>query len=115
MNGVLQRISGIWREFCKRRAYGAIIHPDGIAAQAEELARLAELALRSTAALSTLECRHLAPLADAMRRLTETVHSPEFCRLSADRRLALHRQLLTAREKLLASLQKTQISTEKLQ
>lgn len=109
MSGVFQRISSIWREFCKRRAYGALIHPDGIAAQAEELA------LRSTAALSALECRHLAQLAQSMRQLRETAHSPEFCRLSADRRLALHRQLLTAREKLLASLQKTQISTEKLQ
>lgn len=115
MSGVFQRISSIWREFCKRRAYGALIHPDGIAAQAEELARLANLALRSTAALSALECRHLAQLAQSMRQLRETAHSPEFCRLSADRRLALHRQLLTAREKLLASLQKTQISTEKLQ
>ena len=29
MSGVFQRISSIWREFCKRRAYGALIHPDG--------------------------------------------------------------------------------------
>lgn len=115
MSGVFQRISDIWNEFCKRRAYGALIHPDGITAQAEELAHLAELALCSTAAPSAAECRQLARLAHSMRQLTETTHSPEFCRLSADRRLALHRQLQTAREKLLASLQKSQIATEKLQ
>ncbi len=115
MSGVFQQLSNLWREFCKRRAYGALIHPDGIGAQAEELANLADLALRSTAAPSAPECRQLAKLAQSMRRLKDTVRSPEFCRLPADRRLALHRQLRTAREKLLASLQKSQISTEKLQ
>ncbi len=81
-----------WHEFRKRRKYGAAIRPEGIRSQAEELGHLAELAGRSVP-LAGLEARHL----------------------TADRRLALRDNLRDAREKLLASLQKAGLASEKPQ
>ena len=84
-----RRIRFLWHEFRKRRKYGAAIRPEGIRAQAEELG-------------------HLAHLADMTR-------TADFCRLSADRRLALYDNLRDAREKLLASIQKARLASEKPQ
>lgn len=103
-----------WHEFRKRRKYGAAIRPEGIRSQAEELGHLAELAGRSVP-LSGLEARHLTELAQAMARLAEMTRTADFCRLPADRRLALRDNLRDAREKLLASLQKAGLASEKPQ
>ena len=91
-----------------------MIRPEGIRSQAEELGHLAELAGRSVP-LAGLEARRLAELAQAMTHLVEMTRSADFCRLSADRRLALRDNLREAREKLLASLQKAGLASEKPQ
>ncbi|MCD7983356.1 MAG: hypothetical protein LUG19_03765 [Desulfovibrio sp.] len=109
-----RRFRFFWHEFRKRRKYGAAIRPEGIRSQAEELGHLAELAGRSVP-LAGLEARHLAELAQAMAHLVEMTRTADFCRLSADRRLALHDNLREAREKLLASVQKAGLASEKPQ
>ena len=109
-----RRIRFLWHEFRKRRKYGAAIRPEGIRAQAEELGHLAELAGRSVT-LAGPEARQLAELAQAMAHLADMTRTADFCRLSADRRLALYDNLRDAREKLLASIQKARLASEKPQ
>ncbi len=104
----------LWHEFCKHRKYGAAIRPKGIRSQAAELGHLAELAGRSVP-LAGLDARHLAELAQAMAHLVEMTRTADFCRISADRRLALHDNLREARENLLASVQKAGLASEKPQ
>ena len=104
----------LWHEFCKHRKYGAAIRPKGIRSQAAELGHLAELAGRSVP-LAGLDARHLAELAQAMAHLVEMTRTADFCRISADRRLALHDNLRDARENLLASVQKAGLASEKPQ
>ena len=91
-----RRIRFLWHEFRKRRKYGAAIRPEGIRAQAEELG-------------------HLAELAQPMAHLADMTRTADFCRLAADRRLALYDNLRDAREKLLASIQKARLASEKPQ
>lgn len=109
-----RRLRFFWHEFRKRRKYGAMIRPEGIRSQAEELAHLAELAGRSVP-LAGLEARHLAELTQAMTHLVRMTRSADFCRLPVDRRLALRENLREAREKLLASIQKAGLASEKPQ
>lgn len=104
----------LWHEFGKRRKYGVVIRPERIRAQAEDLGHLAELAGRSVS-LAESELRQLAQLAKEMRRLAEMTRTAAFCRIPADRRLALHTSLREAREKLLASMQKARLASEKPQ
>ncbi|WP_165177131.1 hypothetical protein [Desulfovibrio sp. ZJ369] len=109
-----QRLRSLWHEFRKRREYGAVIRPDQIRAQAEELGHLAELARRSVP-LAASELRHLSRLAEEMRHLAEMTRTASFCRVPADRRFALHVSLRDAQEKLLASVQKARLASEKPQ
>lgn len=104
----------LWHEFRRRREYGAAIRPEQIRAQAEELGHLAELAGRSVP-LAASEARHLSRLAEEMRHLVEMTRSASFCRVPADRRFALHVSLRDAQEKLLASVQKARLASEKPQ
>ena len=50
-----------------------------------------------------------------MAHLADMTRTADFCRLSADRRLALYDNLRDAREKLLASIQKARLASEKPQ
>lgn len=115
MGGLRQWFGEKWQEFCNRRAYGRSIQPEFMERQALELAELAEQASRGAAPLHEDERRQLAELARHMRQLIDTTHKPEFCRLPAERRWTLHSQMNAARTRLIASLQKTQVPTEKPQ
>lgn len=114
MERLLRRLRLIWHEFCKCRKYGAVIRPEQIRAQAEELAHLAELAGRCLP-LAASEVRQLSRMIEEMRHLVEMTRSASFCRVPADRRFALHVSLRDAQEKLLASIQKARLASEKPQ
>lgn len=114
MARLLRHVRLLWHEFCKNRSYGAAIRPEQIRAQAEELGHLAELAGRSVP-LAESETRHLSRLVEEMRHLVEMTRTASFCRVPADRRFALHVSLRDAQEKLLASVQKARLASEKPQ
>ena len=114
MGKLFSGLSRLWRELCKRRRYASLIAPDNIGDMALELARLADMA-QLHAALSQTESRHLQQLGEEMRQLNRMTGLPEFCRLSADRRLALYDSLQRSQEKLLASIQSTQAPTARMQ
>lgn len=114
MRGFFSGLAKLWREFRKRRRYAAVIAPDAIGRMAQELSHLAELARRH-ADLPDAEARQLLNLRDEMRHLTKLVEKPEFCRLPAGRRLALHHSLQRSQEKLLASIQSTHAPTARIQ
>lgn len=114
MGKLFSGMARLWRELCKRRRYASVIAPRHIGEMALELARLAELA-QVHAALSSAEARQLQSLGDEMRQLNHMTTLPEFCRLSADRRLALYDSLQRSQEKLLASIQSTQAPTARMQ
>lgn len=114
MRAIFSRLAELWREFRKRRRYAGAIAPKNIGNMAQELAHLAELA-RCHAHLSEAEARQLHNLREEMRHLMLLVEKPEFCRLSADRRLALHQSLQRSQEKLLDSIQSTHAPTARIQ
>ena len=109
-----RRIAQFWHEFGNRRKYGAIIRPESIRAQAEDLEHLAELAGRSCA-LAKAESRHLAQLGREMRSLVLMTRQTSFCSIPAEKRRELHESLLQARQKLLDSMQKACLTSEKRQ
>lgn len=114
MGKLFSSIARLWEELCKRRRYASQIAPTCIGSMALELARLAEQA-QVHVTLSSAEAVHLQMLGDEMRQLNGMTERPEFCRLSADRRLALYDSLQRSREKLLASIQSTQAPTARMQ
>ena len=109
-----RRIAQFWQEFRNRRKYGASIRPDSIRAQAEDIGHLAELAGRSIA-LAEAESRHLAQLGREMRRLVLMTRQTSFCSIPAEKRLELYESLSQARQKLLDSMQKARLASEKTQ
>lgn len=109
-----QKIGRLWREFRKRRRHAHEISPLTIGQLAQELADLAEIVERGPA-VSGKEAQYLHILKDEMHSLVDMTRRPEFCRLSADRRLALHHSLHRSQEKLLASVQSIMSSTERIQ
>ena len=109
-----RRIAQFWHEFGNRRKYGAIIRPESIRAQAEDLEHLAELAGRSCA-LAKAESRHLAQLGREMRSLVLMTRQTSFCSIPAEKRRELYESLSQAREKLLDSMQKARLASEKTQ
>ena len=109
-----RRIAQFWHEFGNRRKYGAIIRPESIRAQAEDLEHLAELAGRSCA-LAKAESRHLAQLGREMRSLVLMTRQTSFCSIPAEKRRELHESLQQARQKLLDSMQKACLTSEKRQ
>lgn len=114
MAGLFQKIGKLWREFRKRRRHFREISPDVIGQLAQELADLAEIVERGPA-VSGKEAHYLHTLRQEMHGLVDMTRRPEFCRLSADRRLALHHSLHRSQEKLLASVQCATSSTERIQ
>ena len=114
MAHIFSGIARLWREFRKRRRYAAAIAPAAISGMARELSHLAELACRH-AELPPPEVRQLQLLREEMRQLISLTEKPEFCRLSADRRLALHHSLRRSQEKLLMSIQSTHAPTARMQ
>ena len=109
-----RRIAQFWHEFRNRRKYGAAIRPDSIRAQEEDLGHLAELAGRS-GALAEAESRHLAQLGREMRSLALMTRQTSFCSIPADKRRDLYESLAQARAKLLDSMQKASLASEKTQ
>ena len=109
-----RRIAQFWHEFRNRRKYGATIRPDSIRAQAEDLGHLAELAGRSVA-LAEAESRQLAQLGREMRSLVLMTRQTSFCSIPAEKRRELYESLSQAREKLLDSMQKARLASEKTQ
>ena len=109
-----RRIAQFWHEFRSRRKYGASIRPDSIRAQAEDIGHLAELAGRSIA-LAEAESRHLAQLGREMRKLVLMTRQTSFCSIPAEKRLELYESLSQARQKLLDSMQKARLASEKTQ
>ena len=109
-----RRIAQFWHEFRNRRKYGAIIRPDSIRAQAEDLGHLAELAGRSVA-LAEAESRQLAQLGREMRSLVLMTRQTSFCSVPAEKRRELYESLSQARQKLLDSMQKARLASEKKQ
>lgn len=109
-----RRIALFWHEFRSRRKYGAAIRPDTIRAQAEDLGHLVELAGRS-GALAEAELRHLAQLGQEMRSLALMTRQTSFCSIPAEKRRDLYESLTLAREKLLDSMQKARLASEKTQ
>lgn len=114
MRRIFSGIARLWQEFRKRRQYAKQIAPDTIARMAHELAHLATLACCHTE-VSPPESRRLQALCQEMQQLALMTEQPEFCRLSADRRLALHDSLCRSQEKLLASIQSTHAPTARIQ
>ncbi len=111
---MLKKIMLWWREFVKRRKNADAISPRTIRNMANELEHLAELTSYSQL-LSGREARHLHSLREVVRNLKQMVDEPQFCRLSADRRLALHHSLQNSRQKLLDSIQAAESPTERIQ
>ena len=109
-----RKIAQFWHEFRNCRKYGAIIRPDSIRAQAEDLGHLAELAGRSVA-LAEAESRQLAQLGREMRSLVLMTRQTSFCSIPAEKRRELHESLSQARQKLLDSMQKACLTSEKRQ
>ena len=109
-----RKIAQFWHEFRKCRKYGATIKPDSIRAQAEDLGHLAELAGRSVA-LAEVESRQLAQLGRDMRSLVLMTRQTSFCSIPAEKRRELHESLSQARQKLLDSMQKACLTSEKRQ
>ena len=109
-----RRIAQFWHEFRNCRKYGATIRPDSIRAQAEDLGHLAELAGRSVA-LAEAESRHLAQLEREMRSLVIMTRQTSFCTIPAEKRRELYESLSQARQKLLDSMQKARLASEKTQ
>ena len=114
MRNIFSGIARLWREFRKRRQYAKQIAPENIARMAQELAHLADLAC-CHAEISEPESRHLQALRQEMQQLADMTGRPEFCRLSADRRMALHDSLCRSQEKLLTSIQSTHAPTARIQ
>lgn len=114
MASFLQNIAGAWKEFCKRRRYAREISPSSLGQLAQDLAHLAEIVERGPD-VTSLEAQFLHSLKDEMHSLIAMTRRPEFHRLSADRRLALHRSLHRSLRKLLASVQAAPSSTERIQ
>lgn len=114
MRKMFHNVILVWKELRKRHRHAQDISPETICRLADDLAHLAELAERSIP-LSRNEACHLHALQEEMRSLADMTERPEFCRLSADRRLALNESLQRSQEKLLASIQATYSSTEKVQ
>lgn len=114
MARLLRHLRLIWYEFCNCRKYGAVIRPEQIRAQAEELGHLAELAGRCLP-LAASELRQLSRLTEEIRHLVEMTRSASFYRVPADRRFALYKSLRDAQEKLFASIQKARLASEKPQ
>ncbi|MEG2173206.1 MAG: hypothetical protein RRY29_08075 [Desulfovibrionaceae bacterium] len=109
-----QKIGKLWREFRKRRQHASEISPRVIGQLARELADLAEIVERGPD-VSGKEAQYLHSLKEEMTSLVDMAQRPEFCHLSADRRLALHHSLHRSHEKLLASVQSATSSTERIQ
>lgn len=114
MAAIFQKIGKLWQEFRKRRQYAHEISPQVIGQMARELANLAEIIERGPTVTSK-EAQYLHTLREEMDSLVEITGRSEFCRLSADRRLALHQSLHRSQEKLLASVQTAASSTERIQ
>lgn len=114
MAAFFQKIGKLWKEFRKRRQHAREISPDTIGQLAQELAHLAEIVERGPD-VSGKEAQYLHTLKEEMASLVDMTRRPEFCRLSADRRLALHQSLHRSQEKLLASVQAAISSTERIQ
>ena len=109
-----RRIALFWHEFRNCRKYGASIRPDTIRAKAEDLGHLAELAGRSVA-LAEAESRQLAQLGREMRSLVIMTRQTSFCSIPAEKRRELYESLSQARQKLLDSMQKARLASEKTQ
>lgn len=109
-----RKVAQFWHEFRNCRKYGVIIKPDSIRSQAEDLGHLAELAGRS-GALAEAESRHLAQLGREMRNLVLMTRQTSFCSIPADKRRDLYESLSQARQKLLDSMQKACLASEKKQ
>mgnify|MGYP001088803540 CR=1 FL=1 len=114
MRKLLHNVALVWKELRKRHTHAREISPETIRRLADDLSHLAELAERNVP-LSRNEACHLHTLREEMRSLADMTERPEFCRLSADRRLALNESLQRSQEKLLASIQAAYSSTEKVQ
>ena len=114
MGSIFSGLARWWQEYRKRRRYAALITPEHIGGMAKDLAHLAYLA-QQHASLSPQEARHLAQLTEEMRHLHAMTEKTEFCRLPADRRLALCDSLQRSQEKLLTSIQSTQAPTARMQ
>ena len=109
-----RKIALFWHEFRNCRKYGASIRPDTIRAKAEDLGHLAELAGRSVA-LAEAESRQLAQLGREMRSLVLMTRQTSFCSIPAEKRRELYESLSQARQKLLDSMQKARLASEKTQ
>ena len=109
-----RRIALFWHEFRNCRKYGASIRPDTIRTKAEDLGHLAELAGRSVA-LAEAESRQLAQLGREMRSLVLMTRQTSFCSIPAEKRRELYESLSQARQKLLDSMQKARLASEKTQ
>lgn len=114
MGKLFSSIARLWQELRKRHRYASQIAPRCINGMALELAGLAAQA-QVHILLSSVEAHHLRLLGDEMQQLSRMTELPEFCRLSADRRMALYDSLQRSREKLLASIQSTQAPTARMQ
>ena len=114
MRQLFAKIQQLLREWRKRRRFASVIAPQSIRSAAEEVAHLAELACQYTP-MPPSEAQRLHTLRHEMRQLMLLTEKEDFCRLSADRRIALHGSLLRSQEKLLASMQTTHAPTERMQ
>ena len=109
-----RKIALFWHEFRNCRKYGACIRPDSIRAKAEDLGHLAELAGRSIV-LTEAESHHLVQLEREMRSLVLMTRQTAFCSIPANKRRDLYESLSQARQKLLDSMQKSCLASEKTQ
>lgn len=114
MRNFVKIIKLMWIEHKMRRTYAREISPHTIGKMARDLVHLIELIERGTA-LNQFKIQSLSSLKQEMLNLEQMTENIDFCRLSADRRLALHHSLLKSHDKLLSSAQAGGTSTERLQ
>lgn len=114
MSNFVKKIKKLWTEHQLRHAHAHEISPQAIGKIAKDLIHLIELIERGTM-LNKYKNHNLNNLKKEMLNLEQMTENIDFCRLSANRRLALHYSLLKSQDKLLSTAQASTSPTERLQ
>lgn len=114
MLNFIKKIKMLWVELHMQHIHAHEISPNTIGEMARNLVHLIELIERGTV-LKQFKVQSLNNLKEEMLILEQMTENTDFCRLSADRRLALHNSLLKSLDSLLSSAQFDIPSTERLQ
>jgi len=114
MLNLVKKIKVLWIEQKLRHAHAHEISPHTIGKMAKDLVHLIVLIERGTV-LNALKKHNLKNLKIEMLSLEQMTENIDFCRLTANRRLALHASLLKSHDRLLSAVQASTSPTERLQ